>query len=94
VATTAARIDRAREVMEQARELSGPRHASSGRPPAGSCTRVLEDWDGQTGRARQKLDAAIEGRVSLLRMQCRQYRGGTGRTEEFARGYMFADDCF
>ena len=83
-------IDRALEVMEQARELP-PQQRFVWTSPGWVMQKVLEDWDGQTAERRQKLDAAMRSRQFVTHAMPFSIEAELVEPEEFARGYMFAD---
>jgi len=83
-------IDRALEVMEQARELP-PKQRFIWTSPGWVMQQVLEDWDGQTAERRQKLDAAMRTRQFVTHAMPFSIEAELVEPEEFARGYMFAD---
>ncbi len=83
-------IDRALEVMEQAKELP-PQQRFVWTSPGWVMQKVLEDWDGQTAERRQKLDAAMKSRQFVTHAMPFSIEAELVEPEEFARGYMFAD---
>src|SRR5260370_20050553 len=83
-------IDRALEVMEQARELP-PKQRFIWTSPGWVMQQVLEDWDGQTAERRQKLDAAMRSRQFVTHAMPFSIEAELLEPEEFARGYMISD---
>jgi alpha-mannosidase len=83
-------IDRALEVMEQARELP-PKQRFVWTSPGWVMQQVLEDWDGQTAERRHKLDAAMRSRQFVTHAMPFSIEAELVEPEEFARGYMFSD---
>ena len=83
-------IDRALDVMEQAKELP-PKQRFVWTSPGWVMQKVVEDWEGQTGERRQKLDTAMRSRQFVTHALPFSIEAELVEPEEFARGYIFAD---